>query len=59
MTQYQFSIVITQMHAISLAITEIFTVCAFAGLHPGTVSVWLIAVLPYIDEVVLVYVALS
>ncbi len=59
MTQNQFSILITQVHAVSLAIAEILAVCTFTSLHPGAVTIWLVTVLPYINEVILVDVALS
>lgn len=53
------SVFIAQVHSVSLAIAEIFTVGAFSCLHPGTVSERLVAVLPDIYEIVFVDVTLS
>ena len=59
MAQYKFTVVVAQMHAVALAITEIPAVRAFPCLHPCTVTIWLIPVLPDIDEVILIYISLG
>ena len=34
MTKYKFSVLVAQVHAVSMAISEIFTLSAFSCLHP-------------------------
>ena len=46
------------MHSVALTVTEVFTFGTFARLHPGAVAIRLIAVFPYIYEIILVDVAL-
>ena len=46
------------MHSVALAIAEPFAVSALVLLHPGTVTVWLETVFPYIDEIILVNISL-
>ena len=46
------------MHSVALAVTEVFTFGTFARLHPRAVAIWLIAIFPYIYEIILVDVAL-
>lgn len=59
MAQKQFTAVITQMHAVALAITEPFAAGTFSGLHPGPVTIETETVLPDIDEVIAEDIALA
>ena len=58
MTEYQVSVVIPQMHSVALAISEPSAFCALILSHPAAVAIWPEAVLPYIDEIILIYIAL-
>ena len=59
MTKYKVAVIVAEVHSVALAIAEIFAVGTLACLHPRPVTVWLIAVLPHIDEVVLIYISLG
>ena len=58
MTENKIAFIIAKMHSVALAIAEPFAVSALVLLHPGTVTVWLETVFPYIDEIILVNITL-
>ena len=58
MTKYKVAVIVAQVHSVALAIAEIFAVGTLACLHPRPVTVWLIAVLPHIYEIILVDISL-
>ena len=59
MATQQLPVTAAQVHAVALAVAEPFAGGAFAALHPGTVAVWLEAVLPHVYEIVCVDIALA
>ena len=58
MTEYQIAVVIPQVHSVPLTISEPSAFSTLVLLHPASVSIWSEAVLPYVDEIVLIYIAL-
>ena len=59
MTKEQFPVTVTQVHAVALAVAEPFAGGAFAALHPGAVAVWVEAVLPHVNEIICINIALA
>ena len=57
-TEQQLAVAVTQMHAIALTISEITAKGTLVLLHPTTVTIQHITVLPHLHEVILVYVTL-
>ena len=58
MTQDEITVLISKMHSITLTIAKILAVATLPFLHPGTVTIWLITVLPHIYEIVFVDISL-
>ena len=58
MTKQQMPVSITQVHAVALAIAEVFAILALAVAHPFAIAIGCIAVLPNLHKVILVDVTL-
>ena len=58
MTKEQIPITVTQVHAVALAVAEPFAGGTFAGFHPRAVPVLLKPVLPHLNEIIFIYIAL-
>ena len=58
MAKQQISLPVTQMHAVSFAITEKLTVGTLPFAHPLAVTIRLIFVIPHLHKVILINIAL-
>ena len=58
MTEDEISVVVAQVHPVSLTVAEPPAFAALALLHPRAVAVWLETVFPYIDEIISIDVSL-
>ena len=58
MAEQQFPVAVAQMHAVTLTVAEIAARGAIVLLHPLTVAILLVTVLPHVHKVILIDIAL-